>query len=353
MEILHVVGNRPQFIKLGPLVKELKKRKAVKNIIVHTGQHYDFRMSKIFFKELNIREPDYNLQVGSGSGAEQTAKVISGLEKILVKKNPDIVLVYGDTNSTLGGALAAAKLNIPLAKIEAGNRLAVLKTQEEVNRRVIDHISDFLFVPSVFEKENLVKEGIQKDRIFLVGNIMADALIKYKDKIKGKKSNYAVLTLHRAETVDNRKTLVNILHAIEKIGKRIDIIFPVHPRTKKRIAEFNLKIKNIKTIQPIPYLEMLSLMKNSKFVMTDSGGIQSETTILKVPCLTLKQDTEWPITTRQGTNLVAGINKDQITRQAQKVLERKSEIYKRKIKTPRLWDGRTSQRIIKVLLNKP
>ncbi|KPJ55316.1 hypothetical protein AMJ47_00360 [Parcubacteria bacterium DG_72] len=352
MKIVHIVGNRPQFIKLDPLLKALKKHKRIKNIVVHTGQHYDFRMSQIFFKELNIPEPDYNLEVGSGSHALQTADAMMRLEPVLEKEKPDIVIVFGDTNTTLAGALTAVKMQIPTAHIEAGNRGVYLGFPEQINRLLVDHISDFLFASSIFEKDNLLKEGISEDKIFLVGNIMADALFDFKDNGFHKQlglKNYAVLTLHRAETVDNKEKLKEVLDAVSYISKKIPVVFPIHPRTKKMIDTFGLT-NNLKTIEPVSYFEMLDLVKNSKMVLTDSGGLQAETTILKIPCLTIRETNEWPITTKEGTNLVVGTLQEKIIQEATNVLRGESEIFSRKTKIPEFWDGKTAERIINVLL---
>jgi len=362
MKIISVVGNRPQFIKLAAFSKAAKKYPEIKNIIVHSGQHYDFELSQIFFQGLKISKPDYNAGVGSGSHAEQTAKIMLKLEKIFLKEKPDLVVVYGDTNTTLAGALTAVKLHIPIAHIEAGCRGFSLDWPEEVNRILTDRISDFLFAPSYFESKNLLKEGINPERIFLVGNIMTDTLVnlkiksqksKFYEKFGLSKKHYAVLTIHRARNVDDKGKLTEILGAIKMISQEIPIVFPIHPRTKKMLKIFRIEkllaeMPNLILIKPVSYLEMINLVKNSKMVLTDSGGIQHETTVLGIPCLTIRETTEWPITFKQGTSLAAGTSKEKIVKESLKVLSGKVK----KGKIPKLWDGHTAMRIVKILTNK-
>ena len=362
MKILNIVGARPNFIKIAPLMEEMKKDAKIKPVLVHTGQHYDYEMSKVFFRNLSIPKPDYNLAIGSKEPVLQIAKIMEKLDKVFKKEKPDLVLVVGDVNSTLGGALAANKSSIPLAHVESGLRSFDFNMPEEINRVLTDHISDYLFTTEPSATKNLRKEGIKKEKIFFVGNVMIDTLLKYRKKaleppfVKKsglKPKNYAVLTLHRPENTDKKAVFKEILEALGEIQKQIKIIWPVHPRTRKQLKEFNFlrKIKqmeNLKLIMPLGYLEMLSLSSQSKFVLTDSGGIQEETTVLKIPCLTLRKNTERPITVQAGTNEIVGLKKGNI-------IKKSSEILKGRVKRgemPFLWDGKASKRIIKILRNR-
>ena len=361
-KILLIVGARPNFIKVAPLFKEFKKYKTIKPILVHTGQHYDFEMSKVFFQELKIPKSDYNLRVGSGSHTWQTAKIMEKLEPILLKEKPDLVIVFGDVNSTLAGALTAVKHNIKIAHVEAGLRSFDKTMPEEINRCLTDHISDYLFTTEPKAIENLIREGITKKRIYYVGDLMIDTFLKHKqnilqsailNKLKLKKKEYGVLTLHRPENVDNKKILGEILESLKEIQEAIKIVWPIHPRTKKMIKYFHYAflikdLKNLIITSPLGYLDMLNLMKQSKFIMTDSGGIQEETTFLKVPCLTLRKVTERPITVDVGTNIVVGVKKEKIVKVVKKILAE----HIKKGKIPRFWDGKTAKRILKILNKK-
>jgi len=356
IKILVVVGARPNFIKIVPLFEEFKKYKRIKPILIHTGQHYDFGLSKIFFDELNIPKPDYNLDVGSGSHAWQTAKIMERLEPVILKEKPNLVIVVGDVNSTLAGALCAAKLRMKIAHVEAGLRSFDQRMPEEINRLLTDHISDFLFVTEPSGVRNLIKEGVSKAKIFYVGNIMIDALLKLKvkseklkvyEKFNVKPREYAVLTLHRPENVDDKKIFSEILESLYEIQKKIKLIWPVHPRTVKQLNNLIVKqCRNIYLIKPVGYLEMLNLMQNTKFVMSDSGGIQEETTVLGVPCLTLRKNTERPVTVDVGTNIIVGNKKERIIREAKKILAGREK----KGKIPKYWDGKTAKRIVTELL---
>ncbi len=321
MKIVSIVGARPQFIKLAPLSAELRKAE-IEEIILHTGQHYDENMNEIFFKELEIPEPDHNLGIGSGLHGEQTGRMLIEIEKILIIEKPDIVIVYGDTNSTLAGALAAKKLHMFLAHVEAGLRSFNKEIPEEINRIVADHLSDILFCPTETAMENLKNEGISKG-VYLVGDIMFDALLHFV-RIAQKKSrileilnlklkDYYLLTIHRAENADNLERLENILSALGESEK--NIVFPIHPRTKNRIREFglgNYLNPNIKVIDPVGYLDMLELERNAYAILTDSGGVQKEAFWLRVPCITLREETEWIETVKYGWNTLVGSNKDKI-----------------------------------------
>jgi UDP-N-acetylglucosamine 2-epimerase len=322
MKILTVVGARPQFIKLAPLSKILREN-GINEIIVHTGQHYDENMNDLFFKELEIPEPDYNLGIGSGNHGEQTGRMLIEIEKIILKEKPELVIVYGDTNSTLAGALAASKLHIKLAHVEAGLRSFNKRMPEEINRVLTDHVSDILFCPTQTAVENLKNEGITNG-VYLVGDVMFDALLHFS-KISDMKSNilerlnikpkeYYLVTIHRAENTDNYERLKNILIAFSKMDEIV--VFPIHPRTRKMINYYGLsdllENNNVKVIDPVGYLDMLKLEKNAKAILTDSGGVQKEAFWLKVPCITLRDETEWIETVNLGWNRLVGSNVEKI-----------------------------------------
>ena len=320
MIISIIIGARPNFIKLAPLIKEIEKNKKFTYRLIHTGQHYDYKMSQIFFKDLKLPKPNYNLGIGSGSHSYQTGKVMIELEKFFLKEKPDIVVVLGDVNSTLAGALVSAKLDIPVAHIEAGVRSFNKKMPEEINRILTDHISSFLFCPTETAVYNLKKEGIAKG-VYKVGDIMYDVFkLKIKDqkskilqKLKLKPKTYLLLTLHRPQNVDNIDKLKNILSAINETGEKI--VFPIHPRTKKMLHQLpvkNYQLSNINIIEPVGYSDMLILEKNAKKILTDSGGIQKESYWCKVPCITLREETEWPETVQSGWNILVGSNKKKI-----------------------------------------
>ncbi len=317
-KIISIIGARPQFIKSAVLSKELRKK--FKEVLVHTGQHYDHNMSPIFFKELSIPNPDYNLGVGSGGHGEQTGKMLIELEKVFAKEKPDMVLVYGDTNSTAAGALAASKMNIPVAHVESGLRSYRRTMPEEINRVVADHLSDLLLCPTETAVINLKKEGITKG-VYNFGDVMYDALlanIKLADQkskilktLNLKPKAYFYVTIHRAENTDDKDNLNNIFKAFEDSGKTI--ILPAHPRTKKMISKFKLKLAgNIQVIDPVGYLDSLQLQANASRVLTDSGGVQKEAYMLKIPCITLREETEWVETVKDGWNILVGTNKSKI-----------------------------------------
>jgi UDP-N-acetylglucosamine 2-epimerase (non-hydrolysing) len=314
MKILSVVGARPQFIKCAPVSREIRKYHT--EILVHTGQHYDPEMSDVFFQELEIPKPDYNLGIGSGSHGEQTGKMLIELEKVLLKEKPDLVLVYGDTNSTLAGALAAAKLHLPVAHVEAGLRSFDRTMPEEINRVLTDHISDLLFCPTKTAVDNLRNEGITRG-VYLVGDVMVDALEFNKgiaedrsqilERLGLVSKHYLVLTVHRPANTDSREHMENIMGAVGDAG--MSVVFPVHPRTKKFLKEYSLWPRlpaNIIVTEPLGYLDMLKLMRHATKILTDSGGIQKEAYILKVPCITLRDVTEWVETVEGGWNVLVG-----------------------------------------------
>jgi UDP-GlcNAc3NAcA epimerase len=318
MKIISVVGARPQFIKLSALSKELRKRH--QEIILHTGQHYDDGLSEIFFSELSIPEPDYNLGIGSAEHGEQTGRMLKGIEEVLLLDKPDLVIVYGDTNSTLAGALATVKQKIPVAHVEAGLRSFKKSMPEEINRILTDHVSSLLFCPTNTSVQNLRKEGITKG-VYLVGDVMYDSLrehIKRAEKVSAimrklnlSKKDFYLVTIHRAENTDLRENLKKIVQILAELDKKT--IFPIHPRTKKSLSEFSLLDKmeskgHLLLIDPVSYLDMLVLEKNARCVLTDSGGVQKEAFFLNTPCLTLREETEWVETLKNGRNSLVGIS---------------------------------------------
>ena len=362
LKIANVVGARPNLIKIAPVITEMGRFTDIEPMLIHTGQHYDDTMSEVFFKELDIPTPNYNLGVGSGTHTHQTAQVMLALEPLLVKLRPDCVMVVGDVNSTLAAALVAAKLNISLAHVEAGLRSFDRTMPEEINRQLTDAVSDYLFTTSQDADENLRREGIPDQKIFFVGNVMIDTLLQHRSRAEAlhvptrygvDSHNYALLTLHRPSNVDSPESLSIILDALEEIQIRLPILFPAHPRTFERLREFSFlqrveEMHSLKLMEPLGYLEFLGLMSEARLVLTDSGGIQEETTILGVPCLTLRENTERPITVNQGTNEIVGTSKERIVKAAQKVLNGDSK----KSRRPELWDGRAAERIVAILREK-
>ncbi|MFO7889296.1 MAG: UDP-N-acetylglucosamine 2-epimerase (non-hydrolyzing) [bacterium] len=362
--VILVAGARPNFMKVAPVLEEMKKYpdKFVP-FLVHTGQHYDENMSKVFFRDLGLPEPDVYLGVGSASHAVQTARIMMRFEEVVKEKNPDIIIVVGDVNSTLACALIGSKLHIPVAHIEAGLRSYDREMPEEINRVLTDQISDYLFTTCKDAENNLVREGIAKEKIYFVGNIMIESLINMDNRLDRSdilnrlsltSGNYVLLTLHRPSNVDNKKQLAGILRALQKIQKEIPIIFPAHPRTVKKIHEFTLKqyissSRQLNIVEPINYIDFLRLEKSAAFVLTDSGGIQEETTFFNVPCLTLRSNTERPITVQEGTNQLIGSDPENIVKKSFDIL---SGNKKKGGKVPKFWDDRVSKRIVEVLLNK-
>jgi UDP-N-acetylglucosamine 2-epimerase (non-hydrolysing) len=354
MKIVTIVGTRPNFMKAAPLVREFEKHK-VEHVLIHTGQHYDPKMSSLFFDDLKLPKPDEHL-VSSNLSIESLKKII---KTQLEKHKPNLVVVVGDVNSTLAGAEAAHELGIKVAHVESGLRSFDNTMPEEINRIETDKISDFLFTTEKDGNENLENERISKDKTFFVGNVMIDSLLEHKEKsndskilekLSLEKGNYCTLTLHRPSNVDNKEGLENILSILEKL--KIKIVFPIHPRTKKNLQSLNLiekieKMENIQLVDPLGYLDFLYLMANSKFVLTDSGGIQEETTVLGVPCITLRKSTERPVTVEQGTNFLVSTDRN-------KIIEKSIEIINNKIKiegkVPELWDGKAAERIVEILI---
>ena len=381
-----VAAARPNFMKIAPLIRAIHAYNEMNGceihpFLVHTGQHYDVNMSDFFFKDLGIPEPDVHLGIGSGNHGEQTGKVLIEFEKILVSQRPELVIVVGDVNSTVAASLAAVKLHIPVAHVEAGLRSFDRRMPEEINRIVTDAVSDYLFTPSSDGDENLLKEGVPAEKIFLVGDIMVDSLLfnlKQAEKTDvlerlglRRKSNsdhrrpisdYSLLTLHRPGNVDNKKRLSRILGALAKVSSKIPILFPAHPRTRKMIDKFNLHSyfvelaedklpttnDGIYLVNPFGYLDFLNLMAHAKVVLTDSGGIQEETTVLDIPCITLRDTTERPITLSEGTNVLVKDDPKKIVEEVEKALAGE----RHKGRCPAIWDGHTAERIVEILAEK-
>ena len=357
MRVTSVVGARPNFMKIAPLAAAFTRAGGFDHRIVHTGQHYDQAMSAVFFEELGIPRPNVDLGVGSGSHAVQTGQVMIAFEQDCLAHPPDLVLVVGDVNSTMAATLVAAKLGIPVGHVEAGLRSFDRAMPEEVNRLVTDRLSDLLLTTSRDADENLVREGVDRNRIHFVGNVMIDTLLQHREKANGlavserfslEPGQYALMTLHRPSNVDNMAVLYGILDAVREIAESTPVIFPIHPRTSRRIREFELDgmvREGVHVCDPMGYLEFLNLTANAKFVLTDSGGLQEETTILGVPCLTLRENTERPVTITDGTNELVGPDQ-------QKIIEAAGRISRgewKELRVPELWDGNAAERIVGVL----
>ena len=361
-KILLIAGARPNFMKVAPIYAEMKRRSNdFATMIVHTGQHYDAAMSDSFFDDLGMPKPDVHLGVGSGSHAVQTAKIMTEFEPVVLREKPDWVLVVGDVNSTIACALVCAKLGVKVAHVEAGLRSRDRSMPEEINRILTDSISDLLFTTSQDADENLLQEGIPADKIRFVGNVMIDSLMDHlkiaesstvREKLGVEAQDYAVLTLHRPSNVDDRKTLSGIVDALIAVAEKLPIVFPVHPRTRAKIEEFGfgdlLARSDIRLIDPLGYLDFMRLYSGAKMVLTDSGGLQEETTVLGIPCLTLRHNTERPITIEMGTNILVGTDPEKIKQAAFDVLDNRSASANTKI--PPLWDGKTAGRICDELL---
>jgi len=346
-------------MKIAPIMSAMARRGVFEQVLVHTGQHYDDAMSQVFFRDLGIGKPDFNLGVGSGSHSSQTAQVMVSLEPILLDRQPDCVVVVGDVNSTLAAALVAAKLLIPVAHVEAGLRSFDDTMPEELNRRLTDAVSSFLFTTSRGAKENLCREGIDEGRIHFVGNVMIDTLLRWLPRARSlgvpqslglAPHGYAVVTLHRPSNVDAADGLERLLDALEQIQGWLPVVIPLHPRTRQRLVRFGLsqrleRMSHLQVMEPLGYLEFLGLLADARLALTDSGGIQEETTILGVPCLTLRDNTERPVTITQGTNRLVGTRAERIVEAARQVLGRAVD----KPVGPELWDGHAAERIVDVL----
>lgn len=363
MKILVVAGARPNFMKIAPIVRELQRPGGSKGLsweIVHTGQHYDYTMSKVFFDELKLPEPDHFLEAGSGTHAEQTARVMVAFEKVCEESQPDMVVVVGDVNSTLACAVTAKKMNIEVAHVEAGLRSRDMGMPEEINRIVTDALSDLHFVTEPSGRENLLREGKAESGIFMVGNVMVDSLM-HQMKLVAKRPDpeglpeserYGVVTLHRPSNVDDPETFRGILEALTKVAVDLPLYYPIHPRARKRIEEFRLgdlmRRPGIHLLPPLSYTNFLRLWKDAALVLTDSGGLQEETTALGVPCFTLRDNTERPVTVEVGTNTMVGNSRMGIIKAFRSF--KAGEIKKGAV--PELWDGRAAERIVKILTIK-
>ncbi|OQX09288.1 MAG: UDP-N-acetylglucosamine 2-epimerase (non-hydrolyzing) [Desulfobacteraceae bacterium IS3] len=356
--LIHLIAAaRPNFMKIAPLYHALKKEDWAKPVIVHTGQHYDLNMSDVFFQDLSLPEPDIHLGVGSGSHAQQTGQVMMAYEKILIAQKPDLVVVVGDVNSTMAATLAAVKLGIKVAHLEAGLRSYDRTMPEEINRLVTDALADILWTPSPDGDENLIREGVARERIQRVGNIMIDSLEMLRDKIEQQTAareigvnhgDYVMVTLHRPSNVDDPKTLKPLCELLCRISRKIPLVFPVHPRTRKSLEKNNLmslvaENSGLHLLEPLNYVRFMNLVFNCRFVITDSGGIQEETTYLGIPCLTMRPNTERPITITQGTNRLCKM--EELEKNADMILTEKI----RKPNKIDLWDGKTASRVVETV----
>jgi UDP-N-acetylglucosamine 2-epimerase (non-hydrolysing) len=342
-------------MKVAPVMNALASRNGVDQVLVHTGQHYDADMSDIFFQQLGIRAPDMNLQVGSASHTIQTSQIMMRLEEVLNHVRPDRVLVYGDVNSTLAAALVCAKMLIPLGHVEAGLRSGDRTMPEEINRLVTDQLADQLFTPSRDADQNLLKEGICEEKIHFVGNVMIDTLLKLLPQAQQLPcedipERFALVTLHRPSNVDSPDMLAQMMSALVAISYQIPVLFPIHPRTRQRLQQFNVQIpagSALRLMEPIGYIEFLSLQRRASLVITDSGGIQEESTFLDVPCLTVRENTERPVTITYGTNILVGQDMNRLCAEANNILNGKAKVGQ----IPPLWDGSASERIAEVIVN--
>jgi UDP-N-acetylglucosamine 2-epimerase (non-hydrolysing) len=375
MNAVIVAGTRPNFVKLVPLIRAIDAHnighgtRRIEYTLIHTGQHYDIQLSGVFFQDKLLPQPDIFLGVGSGTHAEQTGKAMIEMERVLLEKKPDLVVVIGDVNSTLAASLVAVKLHIPIAHIEAGLRVYNFVHPEEVNRLLTDTISTYLFTPSRSASNNLIKEGIPESRIFFVGNILADSIYSQigiasqrpiLSNLGLNKKQYAVLTMHRPSNVNNEETLFRLINAIKRIAERIPMIYPIHPRSRKSLKQFGLESglslidinqkqsinkPGLYIIEPLGYLDFLQMESNAKIVITDSGGLQAETTILNIPCITLMEEDLWPITSSQGTNILVGTDPEKMVKESFKILDGTHQ----DVIQPEFWDGKTAERIVAVI----
>jgi len=363
MRVINVAGARPNFVKIAALVKRTQEHPEIEQLLVHTGQHYDEAMSKQFFDELEIPRPDVNLNVGSGTQAEQTGEILKRFEPIVVDYRPDVVVVMGDVNSTIACALAATKLGVAVAHVEAGLRSFDRSMPEEINRVLTDAISDFLFVTEESGARNLAREGIPAEKVFFVGNVMIDTLRAHQAKaerstirarlgLDSDARRYALVTLHRPSNVDDPAALEALLGALCQIAAETWVVFPIHPRTRRRIVEAGcehyLRSERILALEPLGYLDFLNLMSHAAWVITDSGGIQEETTVLGVPCLTVRPNTERPVTLEEGTNRLVGSDPRKIV----EAVAHLDALQRKPARLPKLWDGHAAERIIGVLLER-
>jgi UDP-N-acetylglucosamine 2-epimerase (non-hydrolysing) len=352
MHIVHVVGARPNFMKAAPVMRALASLDGFRQTLVHTGQHYDTNMSEVFFQQLDIPEPDINLGVGSGSHTWQTAQIMTSFESVALKFKPDLALVYGDVNSTVATALVCAKMSIPFGHVEAGLRSFDRTMPEEINRLLTDQIADLLFTPSTDADENLLREGISSEKIHLVGNVMIDTLVHLSPKASDRWSilqsswnleRFGLVTLHRPSNVDHPAKIFSIMHTLIDIGDLLPLVFPLHPRTRQRLQNSKSLNQNsrVRLEEPLGYLDFLALQSHAALVITDSGGIQEETTYLGIPCLTVRENTERPVTLTLGTNILVGEDMDRLKSEVRRIL---SGDTKQGQKIP-FWDGQAARRI--------
>jgi UDP-N-acetylglucosamine 2-epimerase (non-hydrolysing) len=351
MHILHIVGARPNFMKAAPVIRALKGRDSVFQTLVHTGQHYDANMSDVFFQQLDMPAPDINLGVGSGSHAQQTAEIMKRFEPVVAERKPDLLLVYGDVNSTVATALVCAKMSVPIGHVEAGLRSFDRTMPEEINRLLTDQIADLLFTPSADGDENLLREGVAADKIHRVGNVMIDSLVRLLSvaetstivtDLNLRAGNYGLVTLHRPSNVDNPRTLASIMDALHEVSRDVTLIFSVHPRTRQRLETSDHHPgSRVHILDPLSYIDFLALQRQARLVVTDSGGIQEETTFLGVPCLTVRENTERPVTVILGTNHLVGQDMKRLRTEVARILagdQKRGQI-------PPLWDGHAAERI--------
>ncbi|MDT8444998.1 MAG: UDP-N-acetylglucosamine 2-epimerase (non-hydrolyzing) [Desulfuromonadales bacterium] len=366
MKIINVVGARPNFMKMAPIIEAMSRHPdQIEHLLVHTGQHYDQKMSKAFFDDLGMPKPDIDLGVGSGSQAEQTGRIMMAFERVCEKEQPDLVIVVGDVNSTMACTITAKKLGIQVAHVEAGLRSRDMSMPEEINRLCTDVLCDHLYTTDRIAGENLRQEGVGQERIHFVGNVMIDTLLKHRqmaaqldlrEKLGLKPGAYATLTLHRPSNVDDREVLQGILEALREISVELPIIFPIHPRTRKMVDQFNLehyfnqgdKVDGIWLTEPLGYLEFLHLNMQARLVLTDSGGLQEETTVLGVPCITMRNNTERPITCEVGTNVMVGNRPEAIISSARNILNGQLKVGR----IPEKWDGHAAERIVDHILRQ-
>jgi UDP-N-acetylglucosamine 2-epimerase (non-hydrolysing) len=362
LSILNIVGCRPNFIKIAPLIAEMRKHPEIRPMLLHTGQHHDGALSDVFFRDLDLPEPDIFLNIGSGSHARQTAKIIDAFEGVLLDLNPDLVLVVGDVNSTMACSITAVKLGFPVAHVEAGLRSFDREMPEEINRIVTDSVSDLLFASERSALRNLEREGISRHKVFFAGNVMIDTLMMNAEKIAHSNiltrmellsRSFALVTLHRPSNVDDEVVLQRIVEALQQLQRSLKVVFPVHPRTAANLRRSEAGralagMPNVLLTEPLGYIDFTKLMRESLFVVTDSGGVQEESTALGVPCLTSRDTTERPVTVSQGTNRLVGANTERIVAEATKILNGSIT----RGRTPDKWDGHASARVVETLLKK-
>jgi UDP-N-acetylglucosamine 2-epimerase (non-hydrolysing) len=362
LKILNIVGARPNFMKIAPIQRAMGKFSQLQPVLVHTGQHYDEKMSKLFFEDLELPQPDVYLGVGSGTHAQQTARIMLEFEKVVEEQKPDLVLVVGDVNSTMACSLVATKMGIKIGHVEAGLRSFDRTMPEEINRLVTDTLADYLFVTEKSGLENLKREGIADNKVFFTGNVMIDSLVYFMKKAERSDiltrmnldgDAYALITLHRPSNVDVKENFEKLLDAFAVIEKELKIVFPIHPRSLKMLHSFGLdkrigSMKGFILCDPIGYLDFMKLMRNARLLLTDSGGIQEETTYLGIPCLTMRENTERPVTIEVGTNILVGSDTKRIINESLKIIQNKPKSGR----IPELWDGHAAQRIVKIIVEK-